>query len=674
MPVEQKPSATGSIMASALRKAGIGNGKKEQDEGTPASSAEAPASGSQAQAAAKPTPQPQVAQQRKPDVETPREVKKESSDMSNNQNDFSGGRRDQAPQFTTLQDAGSRRIRPIARSAGSLRAKELAEAMVKEMTRSIAQDGSSVYAIQSLDATALGLPVPAVVLLQTVVAGGEDHISMFSILLDGPDVRLPNRIDKVDGRPYETPTVVGDIYNSHEYIARAEELIKQARPTKKIKLIEAGGMVLPTTFNIEQFGVHGILYKATLATWNAMNSNVQLDDVPAYTLVGRNTQQEQLIGRLNFSGESYLDEVGHPVRSDVVLEMDSSRHQTGREFMTSSSNVGKVACYVEPVYAQPQQDPNSPNNQPFYAQAVITRMHSGYDAMDCEMILLDLVIAAMLQVQNGWADAFRPRYNRKGDTIDYRDIGGLGYCGPEATRFDSQSDAFKQNFPAFMRDMFRLNQGIIFAMDIPEVGPDAWAMDIFRASANNNANAIVALVKAADNLTGGTYSRMAQNAGNFPMIVDTGNRIHNGYYVTEAGETRDIRDIDLLAVANLYGKSNPAAIMQYAESFSPNVAPAPVRMSNRLGIIDDALNGRQVITGYSGRYILGPTFLKILTEACRDVGLVVNPANMVHGLGSGLLMGGYDYGAFTAGTAGASVYGGSSAAAQQTAQPGRSRW
>lgn len=671
MPVEHRPSQTENIMQQAMRYAGVLRKGASSPEASSAKPAEqATATPAKATPAPRPTPNPQV--QTKPNQQ-------EGSTMQQNQNQsgFADTRRTQgqAGQFSTMADAGARRIRPISRSAGSVHAKELEEAMAKEMTRSLQSDGVSKYQIQTLDSQQLGMPVPVVLLTQQVTADNVDYLSVFHILIDGADVRLPSRIDKVDGRSIETPTVVGDIYNSNEYIARVEELIRMTRTTNAtLKIIDAGGMVLPTNYNIAEQGVHGILYKAALACYNAMNANVQLDETPAYTLIGRNAQQEQLIGRLNFSGESYLDEVGHPVRSDVIVEMDSSRHQAGREFLTSSSNIAKVGAYIEPVYAQPQQDPNNPNNQPFYAQCVITRMQSGYDALDTEMILLDLVTTTMLQQGNGWADAFRPRYNRKGGDIDFRDIGGLGYCGTEGKKVDSQSESFKANFAQFMREYFRLNQGIIFAIDIPEVGPDAFAMDIFRAAGGGNPNAINALVRAADNLTGNRFSPLAAKFGNFPLMVDTGNRIHNGYYVDGSGELRDIRDVDLLAVANVYGKSSPQTIMTWAESFSPNVGPLALRMANRLEIIDDVLNGRQVLTGFSGRYIVGPKFLEVLTQACRDASLVVSPANMVHGLGSGLVMGGYDYGQFAAGQAGAGVFGGAQGAGPASSYSGRGRW
>lgn len=675
MPVERKPTGKGTSMADAFVKAGVSIPPTAEVVEPKASSAKVE------QPAVEPEPikaQPEVrrqpVQQREAVVETISHVQKDNVTMSQTSQDFANDRR-QPGTFSTMNEQGNSRIRPLSRSSGSVRAKELEAAIIKELNSSLNKDGVSTFSTQVLDAGQLGLPTSVVMVMMAVKSEGTTFLSAYSILIDTADMRLPNRIDKVEGRPYETPTVPGDIYNSNEYITRATELVKIPRQNEKVHLIDAGCTVFPVGYSIEQMGVHGLLYKATLAMYNTMNNHVELDSTPAYTLVGRNTSQEQLVGRLTFAGEKYMDEVGHPQRHDVIIEMESTRQQQGREFLTSNTNITKVAGYVEPVYAQPNTDPSQAmNNQKFYAQFVMTQLATGYDAMDVEMTLLALVTASMLQVQNGWADAFRPRYNTMGKEIDYRDIGGLGYCGDAAAKLDSKSEGFKANFPNFMREYFRLNQGIIFAMDIPEVGPDAFVMDIFRAAGSNNGNAITALVKAADNLTGNLFSTKANAIGAFPMIVDTGNRIHNGYYVTTEGEMRDIRDIDLLAVANVYGKSNPQAIMTYAESYSPNVAAQPIRMSNRYQIIDDVLNGRQVITGYSGRYIIHPKFLAVLTDACREVGLVVNPANMVHGLGSGSVIGGYDYGAFAAGQAGQSVFGGGSSAGNQQGFNGRSRW
>lgn len=676
MPVEKRGDASsGNIMAEAFKKATATNPEPspKQDE-TPAASSAADIRPDPV-VAKKPQPAPRQpqAQQREAVVEQSNHVNKDSVTMT--QTDFSQGRRGADNKTFTLNDMGSKRLRPLSRSAGSVRAKELATAIEKELKAGLNQDGVSTWAVQILDASQLNLPTSAVVLLQTVVAENTDHIAMYSFMIDGPDIRLSPRVDKVDGRPYETPVVIGDIYNSQDYITRAEELVKQARPNKTINLVDAGASVFPATYSIEQHGgVWDLLYKATMALFNTMNNQVDLATEPAYTLAGRSAATEQLVGRLNFSGEKYIDEVGHPQRHDVVIEMDSVRHQAGRDFSGNSSNVTKVAGFMEPVYAQP--DPQNPaNNQPFLNQFVITQLASGYDAIETEMTILALVTATMVQVRNGWADAYLPRYANQGKELNYRDVGALGFCMQDAKRIDTKAASFKENFGQFMRDYFRLNQGVIFSMDIPEVGPDAFITDIFRAAAGGNGNAIAALTQACDNLTGGVYSqKVAQYGGGFPMFIDTGNRIHNGFYVNEAGELRDIRDIDMLAVANVLGKTNPQALVDYADSYVASTGQAAVRMSKRLAIIDDVLQGRQVITGYSGRYIIGPKWLQIISEACQACNLVVNPANMVHGLGSGAVLGGYDYAAFAAGGAGGGVFNGGGNSNPQSAYAGRGRW
>lgn len=675
MPVEKKPSGTSdTAMSLAFKEAGIAKSEPEK----PAAPAARSAAGTQAEpsAAAKPQPEarPQPAQQRDAVVDNSINANKDYIHMSQT---FSNDRRDGsqgAKTFNTLNESGARRLRPLSRSAGSVRAKDLEAAIIKELNAGLNKDGFSEWSVQVFDAGQLNLPTSAVALLMTVKADDIENIAMYSFMIDGPDIRLSPKVEKVDGRPYEIPAVVGDIYNSQDYITRAVELIEQTRQGRKINLVDAGGTVFPASFKIEDNGIYSLLYKATTALYNTMNNQVELEATPPYTLAGRNTGNEQLVGRLNFSGEKYIDEVGQPQRHDFIVEMDSIRHQAGREFATNTSSVTKLAGYMEPVYAQP--DPQNPqNNQPFLNQVIITQIASGFDAIDTEMTLLALVTGTMVQVRNGWADSYLPRFSGQGKEMNFRDVGGLGYCTEAGARIDTKAETFKQNFGNFMRDYFRLNGGVIFALDIPEVGPDAFITDIFRAAAAGNGNAIKALIAAADNLTGGVYSqRAAAIGGNFPLFIDTGNRIHNGYYVAENGELRDIRDVDYLAVANSQGKTNPQMLVDYADSYVAATGQAAVRLSKRLAIIDEVLQGRQVITGYSGRYIVGPKFLQVLAEACQACNLVVQPANMVHGLGSGSVLGGYDYGAFAAGGAGGGVFNGGGTASNQAAFTGRGRW
>lgn len=667
MSVEKKQSASGgNIMEEAFKRA-----KQLQDtpaQKEPETLAAKPAADTQASAVRQ-----QPAQQREAIVGQSINVNKDSTTMSNN-DQYTQGRRDNKS-FNTLNDLGARRLRPLSRSAGSVRAKELQTAIEKELKAGLKSDGLSEWSVQVMDAAQLNLPTSSVVLMMTVKTSDTEHVGMYSFMIDGADIRLTPKVDKVDGRPYETPVVIGDIYNSQDYITRATELVTLTRQGRPINLIDAGAVILPANYNIEANGVYPILYKATLALYNTLNYVVQLDDQPAYSLAGRAAGSEQLVGRLNFGGERYVDEVGMPQRHDVIVEMDSIRNQQNRDFAGASSNITKVAGYMEPVYAQP--DPQNPNNnQPFFNQFVITQIGTGFDAQEVEMTLLGLVTATMVQIRNGWADAYLPRFANQGKELNFRDVGALGFCVSENQRIDTKAASFKENFGNFMRDFFRLNAGVIFALDIPEVGPDAFIMDIFRAAASGNGNAIKALENACNNLTGGIYGQKAALAGgNFAMFIDTGNRIHNGYYAADTGELRDIRDVDLLAVANVLGKTNPQALLDYADSFAAGTAQAPIRMSKRLAIIDDVLQGRQVITGYSGRYIIGPVFLRVLSEACQACGLVVNPANMVHGLGSGQVLGGYDYSAFAAGSAGQGVFnGGGNAAASTAAYGGRSVW
>lgn len=592
-----------------------------------------------------PPPQPkaqqQSQQQQKP--QNPRGTE----NMSNT--DFSNGRRsDQTAQQFTLGDADRFHRRPVARFAGSQRLRQLGEAITKELEASLRPNDANQFQIIQLDQSQTKLTVPLILLVQAAQAGGQTHSAVFSMLLNSPDIRLANRVEKDNGRSVEVPTVIGDIYNSKDYWARIQQVLGDMLP-KGAQIHDAGGLVVPASFSVENDNLHELVYRATVATWTVMNSWVQLEDESPYTVAGR-SRGEILTARLNFSGEVAKNAVGQPIRSDVTVELDSSTPGQGQEaFLTPTQMLVKVGGFIQPMFAQPVQNPN-PNgpreDQPYWAQLVITDIDSGYEAYDLEVLLLAISTSTILSNTYAWADAFRPRYARKGVAEDLRDIGALGYAlivdGKPGQRIDTKTEAFLPNFGNLIRDNFR--NGLLYSIDVPEIGENAWAFDVFRAAANGDAQAYNQIITAADNLTGNEFSTCFAGG---PIVADDNNRIHLGQYLRrEDNMVRDIRDIDYLAVLNLFGKTSPKTAVDFAETFSPKTGPLATRLDTRLKIIAEALSDDFELTGYANRLPLFSEFVLALNLACDRAGLVVNPGNVTTGLGSGQILGGYDVGAY----------------------------
>ena len=79
------------------------------------------------------------------------------------------------------------------------------------------------------------------------------------------------------------------------------------------------------------------------------------------------------------------------------------------------------------------------------------------------------------------------------------------------------------------------------------------------------------------------------------------------------GETRDIRELDLLAVMNMIGQNDPGLVESFLATFS-SPEPAQVRLDRRSRILKSIAKDVQ-IRAYSRKYDFGGLFLQALTAA-----------------------------------------------------------
>ena len=536
--------------------------------------------------------------------------------------------------------------RPVPKNPGSTRARAIEDAIKKELAASL-QDDELNYSTLHLDSSKTGLPVSIILVTLLASASGKSIASVFSLLVETPDLRLAPRTDRFDNRPVETPTVIGDIYNAGEYWNIVVQFAKQYLGTN-VEVNDAGGEVVSHNYPLDSDNVHRLVYAAANGCYTNLNTQIRLDSAKPLNVAFRDPA-EHLTGRLNFSGDQGFDLCQHPIRRDVLVEMDASRPSAGgSDFLTNSGRMlTQVGGFVEPVFA-PVNANSREVQQPFSAHFVITDLQTNFDSRDREAVLLALSSATMLSNNYAYADAFRPRYTVRGkggkDDIDLRDIGALGYAlvdGNQApTKIDTKSDSFLQNFGKFVREHFR--DGLIYSIDIPEIGEMSAVLDMFRCAAEGNPKAVQAVIQAANNLTDGHFGQIFQGDR---ILIDNGNRVHMGYYDRGDGVIVDARTIDNTAVLNLFGKAANRTALDFMESFSPNIGHPTVRLAVRGEVIHEVTGGRFVHTGYAGRYTFYGDFIIALNEACDRAGLVVNPANISSGLGGGAVMGGYDYSA-----------------------------
>lgn len=557
---------------------------------------------------------------------------------------------------TTLAEQLNGRFRAIGRGTSSARAAGLS----KKLSEILSGAGDTLgpgWAVQVMDHS-MGLSFPLVMVSWKLKdAEGNEHLTAFPLLIEPEDLRLSPRIEKFDNMTYEIITTLGDVYMSNEYAQVVESHLRRVLKLSENTAIQhAGAIRVPHSLELTDHVVSDLAFQAVNACFSVMDRYVQVRTDAPFTIVGRDMRAERLIGRLNVGNKPLINEVGEPVRADLIARVDSNRQ--GGSLMMGDTNISTLAAYVEPMYRQPSQDPQRPH-APFVPMLVITHVQAGSDQTDVESYCLALVNGVQLiSYRAAWAEQFRPKATVKGNS-QLTDVGALGLMTQAGKRIETKDDTFRANFDAFMREYFECNGSMVVALDVADVGPTAWMTDIFKACAAQNQGAIKAFEEAMDNLTGKAYSRRAQANGLLGQspVVAQGTRIHAGHYVDIDGVLRDVRDVDLLAVCNAYGK-NTQQIDVYLDSIAPTKGTDNTRAAERYTLIDDILQGRQVITGGYTRLYFQPKVLATMAQACSDAKLMLQPSNTVYGLGNSQRMNGFDFAGLLSATADTAMFGG----------------
>lgn len=601
-------------------------------------------------------PAAQEPQQAKPRAETATPANPQPQVHSNTSKGASMQQQQQTQRPTTLAEQLGSRNRIISRGSSSQRANSIYKLCSEQLAAasSVLSKGWSVLVMDHSN----GLSFPLVMISwQQRDTAGNGYLVTFPLLIESEDLRLGSRVEKWDQVTYDVITTLGDVYTSPEYASVVEAHLRRTLNLDgKTQIKHAGAIRVPKGLEIVDTSVSELLFQAVNAIFATMDRYMVVRDEAPFTLVGRDMRAERLVGRISLNSKPLINEVGEPVRAELIARVDSSRQ--GTTMLMGDTNISTLAGYIEPIYRQPSTDPTKPH-APFLPQLVITHVRAGSDQTDLESYLLAITNGVNLITYRGsWVEQFRPKTSIKGSN-ELADIGALGLLTPKAEKFNTKDENFRANFDAYIREMFEVNGGMLVAIDVADVGPTAWMTDIFRACAAGNPDAIKAFTVAMDNLTGGRYSIRAQANGILGQspVVNQSLRIHAGHYVHQDRGLSDIRDVDCLAVFNAYTTATEQ-IEEYLNSLVPTHGTENTRAAERYPMIDNILQGTQEITGYYTRLYFAQNQLVTMAQACEDAKLMIQPANTAYGLGNTQRMGGFDFQSLLSAPAGQGMFGG----------------
>ena len=452
------------------------------------------------------------------------------------------------------------------------------------------------------------------------------------ILLEKTGEKLTPIYDTVSGQQVEVLRVTSDALD--EVLAsKAKEKVSRAFPNVPNFMVD--GVVVPSTFDPQnKYSMHQLALNAGLANGTELElHSPSFEDLNLAKLVHDSSMEINIA----FNKGQMENAVGQPMRSDILVNFVSKKQSQNQRRSVNAGDreakVAEVSGFIDLVWnpANPMAafNPYAPvqntQTQKYAARAVITNLASNY-AYTPGSVLLALATSLSLRDDSNWIQAFRPM-PVSGNEIDLSDIGALNIEAnllndPSGfgTRIDTKSDSFH------LEDLGQLvaaliQPGLIMSLDCPEVGPQSWYLSVFAAASNGSQAAYKMIYNAAMELTNGNFGKYFPNGGG--MFVDMNNRVHLGTWVDRNGNTRDIRDIDYVAVANLVGERNPQLLRDWSDTFLRTNYPLAQRLAARKKMISGLTNETATFTGFAQRVTFSAAFMDALSKGIKETGLPV---------------------------------------------------
>ena len=522
--------------------------------------------------------------------------------------------------------------RPISRLATGEVVVKYKTTLEKQMELNFRQGFDSAFKLFVLDNNNANVgPLSSILVTYHEVQAGQHYMAVYTLLVEASSAGLNPKTVHYSGRNIEIETVSGDVFNDILWNRIVEHITTVTG--QKLNVLEAGTIVLPRELDPEdEDHLRRVIFEATQACYTVMETELGGKQDP-FTIALINTGAENLVARLDYNPGSAETSTGLPVRSDVRISLQGSvNDQQAAGGFEQIRELVVVDAFIDLTYSPPGPPvPGQlPTTQYYYPRAVITRADTVIDAITMELQLLALSQATLLNRNMAWAGVFRPRHHIKG--LDTRDIGAVNWeinladnPGGKPDKIDTKAKSFGDT-ELYQLVTMSIHDKLLYSMDIEEVGELSWIHQAYLASADGDPKSYQLVIEAANKLTMGHFSQVFQGGA---ICYNEANRIHLGYYLDESGVKRDLREIDYLALLNVYGKDDPKAIVKWGETFDNRDIPIEIRMEDRANILKGILGANIHIKGYARRITFDPNFMIALNIACSRAGLIVRPNNLI---------------------------------------------
>lgn len=428
------------------------------------------------------------------------------------------------------------------------------------------------------------------------------------------------------GQSFKHMTLASDAFDA-TYVEVTRAAIQRAYPNAEV----FGTHASPLLRNWQETtNLQNVVRNCTLA----ISGKISQAEAKVITL-GAIPNGYNMVATKSFNVQSIEDYMGMPLRAEILGKLTIRHANQQRQSMVSlnqqsrDETLGQWTGYIEPVWASDNQikNPfmpvqNTTHVPPFIPMLVLTSMEFTAVAttIESQVLMILSVLTAMNPVT--LAMNFKPRQLVKGE-VDMCDVGALNIEADlgktnEHKAWDTKSSTYTDGeHGVLMQAMFR--QGWILALRVAEVSCDTWINAPFVAAADGGqigAKANYEIIQAVDRLFGNKEFSTAM--GNQPFVLVDNERVHCGYFNDRSGNRKDLACIDHLAIANLLGRDNPAAIESWDETFFNTNLSMEKRLSMRKNAIEMVVS--PTYTSYGRVIKFNPEALRLLKEISIKLG------------------------------------------------------
>ncbi|QZA71009.1 hypothetical protein AH06_239 [Erwinia phage AH06] len=487
--------------------------------------------------------------------------------------------------------------------------------------------------------------------------GGTTKAITYTLMLENTGSQLkPQRgNDPITGEPFEIPRMTGSQYDN-TYWSVVQRLVGH-RIGNNAEVLDAGACVIHSEMKWDdKSAIKQLLNNAENATMAYANSLSGYRIEHPFNIAQEvDPQIDRITAGFNFNPQPMFTVDGQPIRNDVEIKLSAYAEGAGQ--VQTTEPITTVNGYVE-LIAAPQQQMGfqqqmmmgmNPQQQMqfyrrFYPQFTITSTGTGIsNAQGPEFQLLALFAASLIGENSNWHHAFAPKMV---NGVDINDIGAINYelkMGLESPD-DRPKKIITKDHSFNTQSLHQLlytacHESMSIALDIEETGTRTWVNSmLLLAGGQPSGNAAQlspqgqlahkAIIQAANNLTNGEFSKHFTDQNQLIAVRD-GTRIQGGYYVSKDNHQKmDIRNVDLLAVLNFVGETDPRIVEEWKMiTSSTSGMSTPKRVALRQQKLQQLLGESFVLKAYYERVVINWAFTDALRKAVVAAGLVVRPEN-----------------------------------------------